>query len=160
MSLSSLTPWVRPISTASCKCSSAFSSRASREKAVFHALFHGRKEGVFRFERDFQHLKFVIYYLHKIIRTPIILMIWCLWLSTVMKPTLFFQLINKLYGQTSIIITSNKKPEDWGDILGDPAITTAILDWLIHKSEVMSYDFCREKMKYNFLITISRVKLA
>jgi DNA replication protein DnaC len=53
------------------------------------------------------------------------------------EANLFFQLINKLYGQTSIIITSNKKPEDWGDILGDPAITTAILDRLIHKSEVI-----------------------
>ena len=53
------------------------------------------------------------------------------------EANLFFQLINKLYGQTSIIITSNKNPEDWGDILGDPAITTAILDRLIHKSEVI-----------------------
>ena len=53
------------------------------------------------------------------------------------EANLFFQLINKLYGQTSIIITSNKGPEDWGEILGDPAITTAILDRLIHKSEVV-----------------------
>jgi DNA replication protein DnaC len=53
------------------------------------------------------------------------------------EANLFFQLINKLYGQASVIITSNKGPEDWGDILGDPAITTAILDRLIHKSEVI-----------------------
>ncbi len=53
------------------------------------------------------------------------------------EANLFFQLINKLYGQASIIITSNKGPEDWGEILGDPAITTAILDRLIHKSEVI-----------------------
>ncbi|WP_198142868.1 ATP-binding protein, partial [Syntrophomonas zehnderi] len=53
------------------------------------------------------------------------------------EANLFFQLINQLYGQTSIIITSNKGPEEWGDILGDPAITTAILDRLIHKSEVI-----------------------
>jgi len=53
------------------------------------------------------------------------------------EANLFFQLVNKLYGQTSIIITSNKGPEDWGDILGDPAITTAILDRLIHKSEII-----------------------
>lgn len=31
------------------------------------------------------------------------------------EANLFFQLINKLYGQTSIIITSNKGPEDWGN---------------------------------------------
>ena len=51
------------------------------------------------------------------------------------EANLFFQLINKLYGQSSIIITSNKGPEDWGEMLGDPAITTAILDRLLHKSE-------------------------
>lgn len=53
------------------------------------------------------------------------------------EANMFFQLINKLYGQTSIIITSNKDPEDWGELLGDPAITTAILDRIIHKSEVI-----------------------
>lgn len=50
----------------------------------------------------------------------------------------FFQLINKLYGQTSIIITSNKGPEDWGELLGDPAITTAILDRIVHRCEVIN----------------------
>lgn len=53
------------------------------------------------------------------------------------EANMFFQLINKLYGQTSIIITSNKGPEDWGELLGDPAITTAILDRIIHKCEVV-----------------------
>ncbi|NLK64037.1 MAG: ATP-binding protein [Tissierellia bacterium] len=51
---------------------------------------------------------------------------------------MFFQLINKLYGQSSIIITSNKGPEDWGELIGDPAITTAILDRLIHKCEIIN----------------------
>jgi DNA replication protein DnaC len=53
------------------------------------------------------------------------------------EANMFFQLINKLYGRASIIITSNKGPEDWGELLGDPAITTAILDRIIHKSEVI-----------------------
>lgn len=53
------------------------------------------------------------------------------------EANMFFQLINKLYGQSSIIITSNKGPEDWGELLGDPAITTAILDRIIHKCEVI-----------------------
>lgn len=44
------------------------------------------------------------------------------------EANMFFQLINRLYGQTSLIITSNKGPEDWGELLGEPAITTAILD--------------------------------
>ncbi|NLN49595.1 MAG: ATP-binding protein [Clostridiales bacterium] len=49
----------------------------------------------------------------------------------------FFEAINKLYGQTSIIITPNKGPEDWRELLGDPAITTAILDRIVHKCEVV-----------------------
>lgn len=53
------------------------------------------------------------------------------------ESNLFFQFINKLYGQASIILTSNKGPEDWGELLGDPAITTAILDRILHKSEVI-----------------------
>jgi len=56
------------------------------------------------------------------------------------EANLFFQLINKLYNQSSVIITSNKGPEDWGDLLGDQAITTAILDRLLHKSEVINLD--------------------
>ena len=54
------------------------------------------------------------------------------------EANLFFQLVNKLYGQASIIITSNKGPEDWGELLGDPAITTAILDRLVHKCEIIN----------------------
>ena len=53
------------------------------------------------------------------------------------EANLFFQFINRLYGQTSIIITSNKGPEGWGELLGDPAITTAILDRIVHKCEVI-----------------------
>ncbi|MBG9794825.1 ATP-binding protein [Paenibacillus dendritiformis] len=63
------------------------------------------------------------------------------------ESNLFFQFVNKLYGQASIILTSNKGPEDWGELLGDPAITTAILDRILHKSEVikMSGDSFRLK---------------
>jgi DNA replication protein DnaC len=65
------------------------------------------------------------------------------------EANLFFQLINKLYGQTSLIITSNKGPEDWGELLGDPAITTAILDRLIHKCEIINiYDNDSYRMKH------------
>jgi len=67
------------------------------------------------------------------------------------EANLFFQFINKLYGQTSIIITSNKGPEDWGELLGDPAITTAILDRIVHRCEVIhlagdSYRKIRKKV--------------
>lgn len=64
------------------------------------------------------------------------------------EANLFFQLINKLYGQTSLIITSNKGPEAWGEILGDPAITTAILDRILHKSEVLTLNGDSYRLKY------------
>lgn len=64
------------------------------------------------------------------------------------EANLFFQLINKLYGQTSIILTSNKGPEEWGELLGDPAITTAILDRLLHKSEVIQLSGDSYRLKH------------
>ncbi len=64
------------------------------------------------------------------------------------EANLFFQLINKLYGQTSIILTSNKGPEDWGELLGDPAITTAILDRILHKSEVIHLNGDSYRLKH------------
>ncbi|GCL74909.1 ATP-binding protein [Paenibacillus naphthalenovorans] len=64
------------------------------------------------------------------------------------EANMFFQFINKLYGQTSIILTSNKGPEDWGELLGDQAITTAILDRILHKSEVIQLNGDSYRLKY------------
>lgn len=64
------------------------------------------------------------------------------------EANLFFQLINKLYGQTSLIITSNKGPEDWGELLGDPAITIAILDRIVHKCEIINLDGDSYRMRH------------
>ena len=49
-----------------------------------------------------------------------------------------FELITRLYQQTSIILTSNKSFEEWGEFLGDPVITAAMLDRLMHKCEMFS----------------------
>lgn len=64
------------------------------------------------------------------------------------ESNLFFQFVNRLYGQTSIILTSNKGPEDWGELLGDPAITTAILDRILYKSEVIKLDGDSFRLKH------------
>ena len=47
--------------------------------------------------------------------------------------------------RTSLIITSNKGFDEWADFLGDAAITTAILDRLIHRCEIiiMTGSSCR-----------------
>ena len=46
--------------------------------------------------------------------------------------TLFFQIITKRYEKGSIIITSNKPFEQWGQIFSDDILATAILDRVLH----------------------------
>jgi DNA replication protein DnaC len=46
--------------------------------------------------------------------------------------TLFFQLITKRYEHGSVIITSNKPFEEWGQIFQDDVVAAAILDRLLH----------------------------
>ena len=47
---------------------------------------------------------------------------------------LFFQLVSKRYEKASIIITSNKPFEQWGEIFNDDVVAAAILDRLLHHS--------------------------
>ncbi|WP_102336573.1 IS21-like element helper ATPase IstB [Salimicrobium jeotgali] len=63
------------------------------------------------------------------------------------EANLFFHLINHLYERSSIILTSNKGPEEWGELLGDQGITTAILDRILHRSEVLHFDDKSHRMK-------------
>jgi DNA replication protein DnaC len=53
------------------------------------------------------------------------------------EANLFFHLVNHLYERSSMILTSNKSPEEWGHLIGDQGITTAILDRLLHRVEVI-----------------------
>lgn len=64
------------------------------------------------------------------------------------EANLFFHLVNHLYERSSIILTSNKGPENWGELLGDQGITTAILDRLLHRSEVLHFDGPSHRIKY------------
>ena len=47
---------------------------------------------------------------------------------------LFFQLISKRYEKGSVIVTSNKPFEQWGEIFNDEVVAAAILDRLLHHS--------------------------
>ena len=49
---------------------------------------------------------------------------------------LFFQLISRRYERGSIIITTNRPFEDWGNLFADTVLATAILDRLLHHSYV------------------------
>src|SRR3989339_874850 len=48
-----------------------------------------------------------------------------------------FQLINQLHEQASFIITTNKSPKEWAEMLNDEVLATAILDRLLYKCEVI-----------------------
>ena len=52
--------------------------------------------------------------------------------------TALFALISARYERGSIILTSNKGFGEWGEVLGDPVIATAILDRLLHHSHVLN----------------------
>jgi len=49
----------------------------------------------------------------------------------------FFHFINALHEKTSFIITTNKSPKEWAETLGDEVITTAILDRLLYRCEII-----------------------
>lgn len=54
------------------------------------------------------------------------------------EANLLFQFISGLYENTSVIVTSNKGFDEWPEFLGDPVIATAILDRLVHHSEIFN----------------------
>ena len=68
------------------------------------------------------------------------------------EANMFFHLINDLYNQSSIILTSNKAPKEWGELLGDQAITTAILDRILHRVEIIHLNEDSYRMKHRSTI--------
>jgi len=62
---------------------------------------------------------------------------------------LLFRLINSLYEFRSIIITSNKLPNEWGETFGEQTIAAAILDRIMHhaKIKIINGDSYRIKNK-------------
>lgn len=54
------------------------------------------------------------------------------------EANLFFQLISALHEQASLIITSNKGLDEWSELLGDPALTTAILDRITFRCQLFN----------------------
>lgn len=49
----------------------------------------------------------------------------------------FFNLVNELHDKTSLIITTNKSPKQWTDVLHDEVLTTALLDRILYRCEVI-----------------------
>jgi DNA replication protein DnaC len=54
------------------------------------------------------------------------------------EANLLFQFVADKYQNTSLIVTSNKGFDEWPEYLGDPVITTAILDRLVNHCEIFT----------------------
>src|ERR1043165_6418403 len=53
---------------------------------------------------------------------------------------LFFQLVNACYEKTAMILTSNRRFGEWGEIFGDSVVATALLDRLLHHAVVIQIE--------------------
>jgi DNA replication protein DnaC len=51
---------------------------------------------------------------------------------------LFVQLVSRRYERGAMLVTSNRAVGEWGSVLGDPVVATAILDRLLHRSHVLT----------------------
>lgn len=49
----------------------------------------------------------------------------------------FFNLIDYLHEKSSVIITTNKSPKQWADVLEDEVLSTALLDRILYRCEVI-----------------------
>ncbi len=51
---------------------------------------------------------------------------------------LFFQLVSRRYERAATLITTNRSVGEWGEIFGDTVVAAAILDRLLHHSQVIT----------------------
>ena len=49
-----------------------------------------------------------------------------------------FNLINQLFEKTSFVITTNKAPKEWAQMLDDEVLVSALLDRLLFRCEVIN----------------------
>ena len=49
----------------------------------------------------------------------------------------FFEIIRKRYEKASIIITTNRNFEDWGNVFGDNVLASAIIDRIVHHAYII-----------------------
>ncbi len=66
----------------------------------------------------------------------------------------FFNLVNSLYEHASFIITTNKSPTEWVEILQDEVLATALLDRILYRCDVVQLDGPSYRMEHRsgFLI--------
>jgi len=59
----------------------------------------------------------------------------------------FFNFFNQTYERTSFIMTTNKSPKEWVEVLNDQVLTTALLDRVLYRCQVIKLDGNSYRMK-------------
>jgi len=49
----------------------------------------------------------------------------------------FFEIVRRRYEHGSMILTTNRNFEDWGEVFGDPVLASAIIDRILHHAAVI-----------------------
>ena len=91
----------------------------------------------------------------KILRTAVLVIIAEVGFLPLSKTeaNLFFGFVSGMAEKTSLIITSNKGFDEWTDFLGDVTITTAILDRLIHRCDIINMTGNSYRLEHRQTIT-------
>lgn len=70
----------------------------------------------------------------------------------------FFNLVNELHERSSLIITTNKSPKQWAEVLKDTVLTTAILDRILYRCEVVRLEGKSYRMENRKTIFMDKEK--
>jgi DNA replication protein DnaC len=70
----------------------------------------------------------------------------------------FFELVTARYEHGSILLTSNTSFSEWGNLLGNEVLATALLDRLLHHAEVLSVTGRSYRMKDRLSVNSVSVK--
>ncbi|KUO75986.1 MAG: hypothetical protein APF77_24495 [Clostridia bacterium BRH_c25] len=65
----------------------------------------------------------------------------------------FFTFISDTYETFSIVFTTNKEITNWAEMIGDPVLTTALLDRILHHAKCFSFRGESYRLKHPELFT-------
>ena len=68
----------------------------------------------------------------------------------------FFEIIRHRYEHKSTIFTSNRNFEDWGTILGDKVMASAIIDRIVHHAHILKFSGESYRIK-DFLTQLNNI---
>jgi DNA replication protein DnaC len=71
-----------------------------------------------------------------------------------------YEIIRERYERRSIVITSNRAPEEWSEIFGNPLLASAALDRLTHHAHVIEIKGSSYRQKQRLAKQASKTKMA